>query len=141
MSKRWRAGRERGSRRGARRPGTPREAAGCVRPVDEWLDAGVFRALGEPTRALLFACIAKCGRACSVGEVAGCCAVDLSVVSRHLALMAAAGVLEAKKEGRTVRYGVRYGALCGALRSLADAIEECGAGCGEACAGGCCGKA
>jgi len=89
------------------------------------LDPELFKALCDPTRASLIGCIAKCGRGCSVGEVAECCSVDMSVVSRHLALLARAGVLEARKEARTVFYRVRYTELCRALRALADALEEC----------------
>ncbi len=109
----------------ARTPATPRQAAACCRPIDDLLDVDLFKALADPTRAALLACVAKCGRACAVGEVAECCAVDLSVVSRHLALLARAGVLEATKEGRTVHYRVRFAELSRGLRDLADAIDEC----------------
>lgn len=108
-----------------RPPATPKQAAACCGPIDGLLNPELFRALSDPTRLSLIACIAKCGRGCSVGEVAECCSVDFSVVSRHLALLARSGVLEAKKEGRTVNYRVRYPELCRSLRSLADAFEEC----------------
>src|SRR5262249_55586747 len=108
----------------------------CCGPLDDLLDPALFKAFSDPTRATLLACIAKCGRGCSVSEVAQCCSVDVSVVSRHLALLARSGVLEARKEGRTVFYGVRYAQLCRSLRSLADALESC---CPDG-AGGCCGK-
>jgi ArsR family transcriptional regulator len=120
-------------------PATPKQAAACCGPIDELLDPGLFKAIADPTRVSLIACIAKCGRGCSVGEVAECCSVDISVVSRHLALLARAGVLEAKKEGRTVFYRVRYADVCRSLRSLADALEDC---CpemgGTCCRGKCC---
>lgn len=85
----------------------------------------LFRALADPTRARLFACLAKCGRACAVTEIAECCAVDLSVVSRHLAILAHAGAVESVKRGRSVLYQVRFGELSAALRSLANAIDGC----------------
>ncbi len=110
---------------GARRPATPKQAAARKGPLDQRLDPALFKALADPTRASLLACIAKCGRGCSVGEIAECCSVDLSVVSRHLALLARSGALEGTKEGRTVRYHVRYAELTAALRGLADALEEC----------------
>jgi ArsR family transcriptional regulator len=119
-------------------PASPKQAAGYCGPVDDSLDPELFKALSDPTRAKLIACIAKCGRGCSVSEVAECCAVDFSVVSRHLALLARSGVLDAKKEGRTVFYSVRYAELCRALRSLADALEECCPEKGGACNGKCC---
>lgn len=106
-------------------PSTPKQAAACCGPVDELLDPALFKAFSDPTRVSLLACIAKCGRGCSVGEVAECCSVDFSVVSRHLALLARSGVLESTKEGRTVFYRVRYTELVHSLRSLADALEDC----------------
>jgi len=103
----------------------PLEAGRCCGPIDEWLDAELFKALGEPTRLKLLSCLAKCGRACSVTEMSECCLVDFSVVSRHLSVLEKAGVLTATKEGRTVFYSVRYQHLTAALRSLAKAIETC----------------
>jgi DNA-binding transcriptional ArsR family regulator len=123
-----------------RAPLTPKQAAACCGPLDERLDPELFKALSDPTRASLVACIAKCGRACSVGEVAECCSVDLSVVSRHLAQLARAGLLESSKEGRTVLYRVRYAELCRTLRSLADAIEACCPDTGAKTKGVCCAK-
>jgi ArsR family transcriptional regulator len=120
------------------RPENPTEAAACCGPIDRLLDPDLFKALCDPTRAGLVACIAKCGRACSVSEVAACCSVDTSVVSRHLSMLEKAGVLFSEREGRVVRYTVRYQDLSKTLRALADAIDGCcpGDGCDE---GGCCG--
>jgi DNA-binding transcriptional ArsR family regulator len=64
--------------------------------------------------------------------------VDFSVVSRHLASLARSGVLEARKEGRTMSYRVRYAELCRSFRSLADALEACRPANGGACDGECC---
>ena len=107
-------------------------------PLDRLLDPALFRALGDRNRLMLLACIAKCGRACSVGEVAECCSVDLSVVSRHLAALARVGVLQPEKQGRVVRYAVRYVELTALLRALADAIESCSPGCSQGGCDGCC---
>lgn len=123
-----------------RRPTSPAQAAKRRGPLDGLLDPEAFKALADPTRVALLACLAKCGRACTVGEVADCCSVDLSVVSRHLAQLAAAGVVESRKEGRAVLYRVRYGELCHWLRQLADALEAC---CPDGVCeppGGCCGR-
>ncbi len=106
-------------------PATPALAACCRGPLDTLLDPELFKALADPTRAALIACIAKCSRPCSVSEVAECCEVDMSVVSRHLAQLARAGVLDATKDGRTVRYLVRYAHLSAALRALAAALDDC----------------
>ena len=119
---------------------TPKQAAKCCAPVDKLLDPELFRSLCDPTRLKLLACLAKCGRPCPVTEVAACCSVDLSVVSRHLAILEKAGVLESAKDGRTVYYAVRYESLSKTLHALADAIAACcpngkaGARKGECCA-------
>lgn len=104
---------------------TPKQAAKCCAPVDQLLDPELFKSLCDSTRLKLLACLAKCGRPCSVTEVAECCSVDLSVVSRHLAMLEKAGVLESAKQGRAVFYSVRYEQLTQTLRALADAIESC----------------
>jgi len=103
---------------------SPRRAASCCRTIERLLDPVLFRALCDPTRASLVACLIKCGRACTVTEVAECCDVDFSVVSRHLTMLAEAGVLESKRAGRSVAYVVRYHELSRQLRELAAAIEE-----------------
>ncbi len=117
------------------RSSTPKQALRRRAAVDKRLDPDFFKALGDPTRVTLLACLAKCRRPCSVSELAECCAVDYSVVSRHLAQLAKAGVLEAHKHGRTVLYRVRFTDVAGRLRALADAIEACddGSGVGDGC--------
>jgi len=92
----------------------------------------MLKALAEPTRARLLSCLLKCGRPCSVTEVAACCAIDFSMVSRHLSLMARAGLLESEKRGRTVWYSADGPALAEWFRGLADSIDEL------APAGACC---
>lgn len=108
-----------------RRPRTPRLAAARHEALDDLLVSGLFKALCDPFRCRLLACVAKCGRACSVGEVAECCHLDLSTVSRHLKTLALAGLMESKKRGTSVYYSVRYEYLAGMLQSLAAAIDAC----------------
>jgi ArsR family transcriptional regulator len=60
-----------------------------------------------------------------VTQAAECCSVDLSVVSRHLAILRDAGVLSVRKQGRQIFYDVRYAELARTLRGLAEAIEAC----------------
>ncbi len=102
---------------------SPRQASTCGGPIDDLLDPVLFKSLCDPTRARLLACLIKCSRACTVSEVAECCSVDLSVVSRHLKLLEHAGVLESVKCGRQVSYVVCYRDLCATLRTLAKAID------------------
>lgn len=120
-------------------PATPRLAAASAGPLDSLLNPELFKALCDPTRASIAVCLCKCSRACTVSEIAECCNVDLSVVSRHLAMLERAGVLDCTKQGRTVYYQVRYAALIGAFRALANAIEVCSLACGDDAS--CCGPA
>jgi len=103
---------------------TPKQAVRRRARFDRLLEPEVLKALAEPTRARLLSCLLKCGRPCSVTEVAECCSVDFSVVSRHLALLARAGLLSAEKEGRTVWYSADGAGLAERFRQLADSIEE-----------------
>lgn len=102
---------------------SPRTASACGGPIDDLLDPVLFRSLCDPTRAKLLACLIKCARPCTVSEIAECCVVDLSVVSRHLKVLESAGVLSSSRRGREVSYAVQYGELCRSLRDLADAID------------------
>ena len=57
-----------------------------------------------------------------MGEVAECCSVDFSVVSRHLTMLAKAGVLEADKQGRSITYRLKMSVLEEALLGFAGAF-------------------
>lgn len=103
---------------------TPKQAFRRRSKLDALLDPQILKALAEPTRARLLSCLLKCGRPCSVTEVAECCAVDFSTVARHLARMSRSGLLSATKEGRTVWYSADAVALAQYFRDIADAIED-----------------
>ncbi len=105
-------------------PETPEFARGLKAAIDDRLDQQLFKALSDPTRLLVLSCLVKCGRPCSVSEVAECCDVEFSVVNKHMKVLAAAGVLAAEKAGRTVWYAARCGDLCERLALLIDAIAE-----------------
>ncbi|HYD02126.1 MAG TPA: metalloregulator ArsR/SmtB family transcription factor [Phycisphaerales bacterium] len=102
-----------------------RPPAAARRELSRALDAGLFKALGDPTRLHLLTCLAGCCGECSVSQVAACTNVDVSVVSRHLAQLEAAGVLSSRKEGKSVLYTVAYARLAEALRRLSDAVCSC----------------
>lgn len=97
----------------------------CCPEVEDLLRPSFFRALGDPNRVALLVRLARCEEPCSVSGLAGCCAVDLSVVSRHLAVLRDAGILEARRRGREVLYSLRCPELVRTLRSMADALEAC----------------
>jgi ArsR family transcriptional regulator, arsenate/arsenite/antimonite-responsive transcriptional repressor len=97
----------------------------CKRKVRDFVDARLFKALGDPTRVGLLIYLAERCEPMTVSEAAGCCPIDISVVSRHLAVLRDAGILAAAKAGREVRYTVRYPELTKMLRDLADALDAC----------------
>ena len=97
----------------------------CRTKLRGLLNTRLFKALGDPTRVGLLAYLAERCAPLTVNEAAQCCPIDISVVSRHLAVLRDAGVLEAAKEGREVRYSIRYPESVKLLRDLADALDGC----------------
>ena len=97
----------------------------CCESIGDLLEPRFFKALCEPNRVAMLIQLARCCRACTVSEIADCCTVDISVVSRHLAVLRDAGVLDARKKGKQVYYRVRHSLLASTLRSMADVIEGC----------------
>ena len=97
----------------------------CCSGLRDLLVPKFFKALGDPTRVAVLAQLAEEGCTCTVGQVASCLPVDLSVVSRHLGVLRDVGIVVAERRGKEVHYRVSYGALVSTLRQLADAIESC----------------
>ncbi len=97
----------------------------CCLGLADWLSPGVFKALADPNRVAILTRLAESGEKQTVTDVACCCPVDISVVSRHLAVLRGAGILEAQKRGREVLYSVRIDKLTTLLRNLADALDAC----------------
>ena len=106
-------------------------AAGCSSSVlAELLSPRLFRALSDPTRLSLLLRLAEQREPRTVGQIAEGSGVDLSVVSRHLAVLREAGVIGCEKRGKEVWCAVQTGAVAQMLRDLADALEAC---CPESC--------
>ncbi|MHB9023641.1 MAG: ArsR/SmtB family transcription factor [Armatimonadota bacterium] len=97
----------------------------CCSGLGELLDPRFFKALCDPRRVAILARLAALCAPCTVSKIAECCPTDLSVVSRHLAVLREAGILSAEKRGKEVYYAVRYPELVRTLRQLADALEAC----------------
>jgi ArsR family transcriptional regulator len=74
---------------------------------DELLDlkANILKALGQPTRLKILELLRN-GERC-VCEIFPAIKEEQSNVSRHLALMKAAGILASRKQGQMVHYRVR----------------------------------
>jgi len=65
---------------------------------------------------------------CTVGRVAQGSGVDMSVVSRHLAVLREAGIIQCEKRGKEVWCVVKTRAVVKLMRDLADALEACCSG-------------
>ncbi|MBM3499134.1 MAG: winged helix-turn-helix transcriptional regulator [Armatimonadetes bacterium] len=88
-------------------------------------DARFFRALCDPTRLRIMALLVEARQPRTVSEVAEGFPVDVSVVSRHLAVLRDQGILLAERQGKEVRYSVNYEFLVSALHGFARAVEAC----------------
>ncbi|MDB5096956.1 MAG: hypothetical protein JWM80_1377 [Cyanobacteria bacterium RYN_339] len=91
--------------------------------MDEIWSPAFFKALCEPSRLAILQQLIRCSEALTVGEIAACCPLNLSVVSRHLATLRDAGILTAEKRGKEVYYSLQAKSVADALRALASAIE------------------
>ena len=63
-----------------------------------------FRLLGEPMRLKILQ--ALCAKPLTVGEIVAATGATQSNISRHLALLASAGVITRQKDGQFVYYGM-----------------------------------
>ncbi|MCX6901843.1 MAG: metalloregulator ArsR/SmtB family transcription factor [Verrucomicrobia bacterium] len=76
-------------------------------PTPEEMDrmAARFRALGEPMRLRILQVICKESR--SVNDIVAATGSTQANISKHLALLTTAGILEREKDGQRVFYGVK----------------------------------
>lgn len=101
------------------------EAEGCCQELASLLSPRFFKALCDPNRLLILCRLGECRAPRTVSQLAACCPVDVSVVSRHLAMLRDVGILKAEKRGKEVSYSLRSAALAHTLRAIADAVEAC----------------
>jgi DNA-binding transcriptional ArsR family regulator len=64
-----------------------------------------FRLLGEPMRLRILQAV--CRKPRTVSEIMGAVGATQANVSKHLALLAGAGILARQKEGQCVYYGMK----------------------------------
>ena len=92
-------------------------------PADSLLRApDIFRALGDPTRRALYERLASGGEH-TVHALTGGAGVSQPAVSKHLAVLKAAGLVRDRREGRETHYSAQPQALA----PLADWIAVYGA--------------
>ena len=67
--------------------------------------AARFKMLGEPTRLKILQAV--CGSPRTVTDIVAATGATQANVSKHLALLAAAGILQREKDGQCVYYGIK----------------------------------
>jgi ArsR family transcriptional regulator len=67
--------------------------------------AGRFKVLGEPMRLKIMQAVCREPR--TVNDIVAATGSTQANISKHLALLAAAGVLEREKDGQCVYYGIK----------------------------------
>ena len=70
----------------------------------------LFRALGDPTRLALFERLCRDGEQ-TVGALTSGAGVSQPAVSKHLAVLKRAGLIDGRQDGRNIHYGARVEAL------------------------------
>jgi DNA-binding transcriptional ArsR family regulator len=89
----------------------------------EEIAAGVFSALSDATRRDVLRCIAERGVATQT-EIASVLPVTRQAVSKHLAALEDAGLVEAHRAGRELRYELRPGPLDHAVAWMSSVGSE-----------------
>ena len=84
---------------------------------------GVFAALADPTRWRVLSLLAERGEA-SATSLAGELPVSRVAVVKHLAVLDRAGLVEARRAGREVRYTVRTEPLGETARWMAGVASQ-----------------
>ena len=100
-------------------------SAGCCGDLASLLSPKLFKALSDSKRLALLIRLAEERRPCTVGQVAQGSGVDLSVVSRHLAILREVGIIGCVKRGKEVWCTMQTGAVARLLRDLAAALDAC----------------
>mgnify|MGYP000356012161 CR=1 FL=1 len=88
------------------------------------IDNDFVKALAEPARIEILKLLVLQG-ACDVGTLAEKMPQDRSVISRHLATMKQAGLLDGQKEGRHVVYRLNGSVMLEKSELLVESIRQC----------------
>lgn len=84
--------------------------------------ARVIKALAHPSRLLMVEALGQGERCvCELRELVG---ADISTVSKHLALMKAAGIVEDRREGQQVYYRLRCPCILTFLGCIETVLRE-----------------
>jgi DNA-binding transcriptional ArsR family regulator len=97
------------------------------------LDSKFFKTLSEPVRVQILKFLLLNGRS-DIGTIAEQMPQDRSVISRHLNLMAEAGILISKKESRYIYYDVNAQEFLNKVEGISGKLRKCI----TICCPGCC---
>ena len=86
--------------------------------------ADLLKALGEFNRLSLVYQLCQCQTPQNAMCLCDCCAVDASVVSRHLKVLTQEGIVKLEKKGRERTFSLNREFVANRLRQLADKIEN-----------------
>lgn len=105
--------------------GTPSSLDHCCPALFEFVPAGFFKALCDSNRLLLvhqLLGVPPPGR--TLSDLAQHVNVDLSVTSRHCAVLKCAGIVKATQVGRETRFVLESDHVADTLKRLAKLIEQ-----------------
>ena len=85
---------------------------------------GAFRALADPTRRRILELLAR--KDLTAGEIAEQFPIAFASVSRHLALLKDAGLVEAEREGQFIRYRLNTTVYQEVVRYLMKVLKRGG---------------
>ena len=85
--------------------------------------ARVLKALAHPSRLIMIETMSDGGEIC-VGDLVEMIGVDQSTVSKHLALLETAGLVDYRKEGRKMFYRLSRPSVVDLLECVEAVIEE-----------------
>ncbi len=85
-------------------------------------EAKMLKALAHESRLMIVDRLSR--GECSVGELRDLVGGDLSTVSKHLALLRAHGIVEARREGTTVYYRLLTPCVCNFFTCATQVLKE-----------------
>ena len=102
-----------------------------IAPIDLAQAVGALSALAHETRLAVFRLLVRTGEAgTSAGEIAREIGVLPNTLSTHLAILAQAGLIHSRRDGRSIVYSVDYDGMQALLQFL---IADCCDGRPEIC--------
>ncbi|WP_431268003.1 ArsR/SmtB family transcription factor [Dankookia sp. P2] len=100
--------------------------------MDEKVAVEALGALAQDTRLRTFRLLMECGPdGLPAGEVARRIGTPSNTMSTHLAILARAGLVRSRREGRVIHYAIELGGIRDLVGFL---VEQCCGGRPEACA-------